>query len=92
MNSKCDEEWDIYIVSKFLSTKILTNYKKKKKRVTSEANPGRCHLTQVIKVNTISNRTNKNPCSLTDCNEKDTAMSILGEAVGGLGAAGTGGV
>lgn len=49
----------IYIVLKYLPTKMLINYKGQMSKFTVER-PGRHHLNQVVKANTINNATNWN--------------------------------
>lgn len=55
-NSHSDEEWDIDIVSKILSTKSLLNYTGKKNCFTLKKSE-RCPLNDVIKDNISNNGT-----------------------------------
>lgn len=49
----------IYIVSKYLPSKMLINYKGEISKFPVEK-PGRHHLPQVVKINIINNETNWN--------------------------------
>lgn len=76
INWKFDEEWDIYIVSEYLPTKILINYTEEKSDFTA-ANAGRGHLNPMMQLTIINDGTKWNYIPL---NEKPWEDSITASA------------